>query len=406
MSFIFLVLCFAPLFCKDVYSDADEATKAVLAKVDALIEQGQYQSAFTAASEVGTFQEEYLLAKRVEIAINYFAQSIMHQMFAFKNLEEGETLYDVRTGDGTFSLMMADPVIELGALRAKIGERPILDYAQGLYYSDTLYRYGDQWLITPDELYEKTSTYLQKAYDAACYDDRSVSLLAEAYLFQGKFDMALPLYERKEKESSLTIGDCYHYGILLGQTGQAEKGLPYVEKSIEGYGDIPEYQFDAYSIAVQMCISLQKYDRAEKILIDFKRDFSTDYRVILYTIMLYAAQSDNEKAVEASFELFAIAPSNPSACQLIMQQAEAVGNFDFLPDFFDQALILYSEDNGARENLYFHYAYSLGSMGRLEEAYDMAIKAKEVFTENGSLTSEIEENLNQLIMYCQQASLR
>ncbi|MBO4507558.1 MAG: hypothetical protein J5747_02855, partial [Spirochaetaceae bacterium] len=110
------------LFGWDVYSDADDATKAVLAKVDALIEQEQYQSAFGATNGEGC-QEEYLLAKRIEIATNYFAQSIMHQMFAFKNLEEGQTLYDVRTGTGDYSLMMFDPAVSAGSYMAAHGEK-------------------------------------------------------------------------------------------------------------------------------------------------------------------------------------------------------------------------------------------------------------------------------------------
>ena len=86
-KFLFFLICLfvfgSSLFGWDVYSGADDATKAVLAKVDSLIEQEQYQSAFSAANGEGC-QEEYLIAKRIEIATNYFALSIMHQMFTIK----------------------------------------------------------------------------------------------------------------------------------------------------------------------------------------------------------------------------------------------------------------------------------------------------------------------------------
>ena len=82
-KFLFSLICLfvfgTSLFGWDVYSGADDATKAVLAKVDTLIAEEQYQSAFSAANGEDC-QEEYLLAKRIEIATNYFAQSIMHQI--------------------------------------------------------------------------------------------------------------------------------------------------------------------------------------------------------------------------------------------------------------------------------------------------------------------------------------
>ena len=116
----------------------------------------------------------------------------------------------------------------------------------------------------------------------------------------------------------------------------------------------------------------------------------------MFTILFYAVQNLNDQAIEAAFELFAMAPTNPSACQLIMQQAQSAENMDFLPDFFESALKLYAKNSGAVENLYFHYAYTLCIMGRNEEAWDMVQKAREVFTQNGTLTPEIEQSLDQI----------
>ncbi len=127
---VLIILCFTfSLFAKDVYSDADAKTKAVLANVDELIEKRQYQSAFDALRKA---DNEFLLAKKVEVTIYYFAKSTMHQMFAFKNLSENETLYDVRIGDGTFNMVLFDPVKAINEFVAKNGEKPILNYALGL----------------------------------------------------------------------------------------------------------------------------------------------------------------------------------------------------------------------------------------------------------------------------------
>ena len=399
-KFLFSLICLlvfgSSLFGWDVYSGANDATKAVLAKVDALIEQEQYQSAFGATNGEDC-QEEYLLAKRIEIATNYFAQSIMHQMFAFKNLEEGQTLYDVRTGTGDYSLMMFDPVAAVESFMEQNGEKPVLYYALGAYYTDVRSRYGDQWLITVDELYEKTAENFRKAYDAGVYDAFSLSELGMSYAYLGDNDSAISIYEAKEKQYELTGDDDYNYGFCFLRKGQTEKGAYYLENSIDKYADNPQYQYDSYSLVVQVYImTLKDFESAGKILLNFKRDFPTDYRVTLFTILFYAAQNLNDQAIESSLELFAIAPTNPSACQLIMQQGQSAGNMEFLPGFFDQALVLYAENSGAVANLYFHYAYTLCLMQRNEEAWNMVLKAREAFTQNGTLTSDIEQSLDQI----------
>ncbi len=399
-KFLFSLICLfafgTSLFGWDVYSGADDATKAVLAKVDALIEQEQYQSAFGATSAEGC-QEEYLIAKRIEIATNYFAQSFNHQMFAFTNLKEGQTLYDVRTGTGSYSFMMVYPVTVAESYMAANGDKPVLYYALGAYYADVRSRYGDQLSFTYDELYEKEIENFGKAYNGGVYDAFSLSELGMSYAYLGDNDSAISIYAEKEKEYELTGDDCYNCGLRSLRIGQPEKGAYYLENSIPKYADNPQYQYDSYSLAVQVYIlTLRDYESAERILINFKRDFRTDYRVTLFTILFYAVQNLNDQAIEASFELFAIAPTNPSACQLIMQQAQSAENMEFLPDFFDQALVLYAENSGALENLYFHYAYTLLLMDRDEEAWVMVQIAREVFTQNGSLTPEIEQSLNQI----------
>ncbi|MBO4508877.1 MAG: hypothetical protein J5747_09595, partial [Spirochaetaceae bacterium] len=320
----------------------------------------------------------------------------MHQMFAFKNLEEGQTLYDVRTGTGDYSLMMFDPAVSAGSYMAAHGEKPVLYYALGAYYADVRGRYGDQWLISVEELYEKEAENFRKAYDGGVYDAFSLSELATSYFYLYDTNSAEEIYKKKATLYELNPNDNYNYALILWLSGRSAEGLPYMEKSIEGYADIPEYQCDAYIIAARMCLSTQNYDRAEQLLIECKQKYPDDYRITQYGITLYALLNQNDKAIESSFEMFAIAPTNPAACQLIMQEAQSAGNMDFLPGFFDQALQLYAENSGAVENLYFHYAYTLYIMGRNEEAWDMVQKAREVFTNNGTLTQEIEDTLDQI----------
>lgn len=391
---ITILFCFTVcLFSKDIYDGADKETQNLLKEIDSLIEKEQYQSAFYKTSE----KNEYLLTKRVEISTQYFAHSIMHQLFAFKDLKDGETLYQVRTSDGDFQMSMADPVKAIENFEKEHGEKAILKYALGLYYQDVINRYYDQWLISVDELREKVIFNFQKALDKGCYDDYSLSVLATSYYNNKDLERAVKLYQKKEKEFEFTATDNFHYGIILWMLEDGKHGIEYVKKSVEGYKEQPEYQSDAYIVVARIGMSISDFKTAEKYLAECKKAYPKDYRVAQYSITLNSLQNNKSKAIANAMELFSYAPGNPSVCQMIMEECENAGKPEFALDFFKEAVIKYASDAKACENLYFHYAYQYYYMEKPNEARQMALKAREYFTKNESLTSEVSELLDNLI---------
>ena len=391
--FICLVLFLSVnVFSKSVYDTADEETKATLSEIDKLIEQQQYLTAFYKTSD----DNEYLLAKRIEISIYAFAYSIMHQLFAIKDLEEGETLYQVRTSDGEYSIVMGDPVKSVEEFEESHGEKPILKYILGLYYQDVIDRYGDQWLLTTDELKDKVILNLQKALDQDCYDSYSLSVLATSYYQKKNLDKAIEIYQLKQKEFEFTATDNYHYGILLWYTDKAKDGLSYVIKSIDGYYDYPQFQCDAYVVASRIALELLDLKSAEKYLTECKKKYPDDYRAFRYTIALCALQNNKKKTVEASMKIFDYGISNPATCQMIMNECNDSGKPEFAVEFFKEALKKYGKDDKACENLYFHFAYQYYLMKMPSESKQMANTARGYFEKNGDLSQDVEEILNML----------
>lgn len=378
------------LFSKDIYSNADLKSKKILKQIDQLLKEQKFETAF---STIPT-DNEFLLAKKVEIACNGFAQSMMHQMFAFKDLDKNETLYDVRTNDGTYSLYGFDPVKEINSFISKNGEKPILNYALAYYYTDVRLRYGNQWLIPEEELYDKAGLYFQKALDENCYDENSLSELATYYYLKQKYEEARKIYELKKKEFDFSATDNFHYGILLWFANEGKSGVEYVKKSIEGYNDNPDYQSDSYIVTARIYLSLGDYKNAESYLKKCQSSFPNDYRSIQYSIALYAAQNMKDKTVAACMELFELAPTNPSVCQMIMEQCNNAGKQEFAIEFFKEAVKKYNSDSYICENLYFHYAYEYYYMGNLEQAKETAKKARSYFEKNGDMTADIDALLN------------
>lgn len=388
-------ICFAQ---KNPYDKADKATQIILDKVDSLINAKQYESAFNTLENV---DNEYVLAKRIEVTINCFAQSIMHQMFAFKNLDEDETLYDVRTGDGSYNLIMFDPVKAVASYTEKYGEKPILNYALGLYYNDVLYRYQGQWLISDDELIENVIKYLQKAYDEDCFSYYSLSNLAYSYYHTNKLSVAQEIYENIVTDGfDLSANDCFNLSAIyfrLNDTENLPKTLTYAKKIIEGYSDQPMYQSDAYILYARICLKMQNFEQAEKYLSECKSKYPQDYRILQYSITLNALQNKPEETLQAAKQFFAIAPGNPSAPQMIMSEYSNANVLDWLPAFFESTIKDYTDSISALQNLYFHYAYSLSILGKTDEVSQIAQKAKEAFNQNGSLTPEIENQLDSMV---------
>ncbi len=389
-----VLLCFTVgLSAKSVYDTADEETKATLSEIDKLIEQQQYLTAFYKTSN----KNEYLLTKRIEISIYYFAYSIMHQLFAIKDLEEGETLYQVRTSyEGDLSIVMADPVEAVEEFEKTYGEKPVLKYALGLYYQDVIDRYGDQWLLKTDELKDKVILNLQKALDQDCYDGYSLSILGTSYYQEKNLDKAVEIYQLKQKEFEFTPTDNYHYGILLWFTNNAKEGLEYAVKSIDGYKDEPAFQLDAYIVSARIALDLSDFKSAEKYLSECKKKYPEDYRIYQYSVALYSLQNNKKKTLDSAMKIFEYGTANPATCQMVMDECNGADKPEFAIEFFNTALKKYSKDDKALQNLYFHYAYQLYLMQEKEQAAEMAEKARSYFDKNGELTENIENMLNTL----------
>ncbi|NLC93967.1 MAG: hypothetical protein GX677_11070, partial [Treponema sp.] len=145
-------LCFIISFSyseNDIYFDADQNTKILITNTDQLIKDRRYESAFNNLGKIDT--NEYIIAKKVEICLNYFVQSIKHQMFAFKDLQNNEDIYKLRGEKGTYNIIVYDPVKVIQTFD-KNESSAILNKALGDYYYEINLRYKGRWIISDEEV--------------------------------------------------------------------------------------------------------------------------------------------------------------------------------------------------------------------------------------------------------------
>ena len=395
LIFIILLFCTFALFAqRNVYAGADAQTQAALENADKLVEQKQYATAFDSLS----MDNEFFIAKKTEIAINYFLQSLMHTMFILEDLTEEQSLMELRANlTGAYNMTYFDPAKVIQEYVEKNGPKPILDYTLGLYYSDVLRRYQGRWLISDEELVNNTIEYLLKAYENDCWDAWSVSELACAYMKNGEHETALKFYSVKlDNKEDFSIDDDYNFGLCNYFCGYYPQAQIYMEKSIKNYEDAPDYLYDTYWFLSAIYINTQQYDEALKALDNCRTLDMGDYRLIQRYITFYAIIKDKAKTLEASADFFQLGPENPSVPQIIIQEYFDRYVQDWLPDFFEQELQRPDLSNGTLQNLYFHYTASLSYLDRKEEAAIVAEKVREVFRLDDSLTDDIEQLLIQL----------
>lgn len=395
-----LLFCFFSLYLfaqNNPYQSADKQTKEILNNVDKLIEERKYETAFHTLP-VDT-NNEYLLAKKIDICINYFAQSFGHQMFAFKDLEENESLSSVRTGDGSFNMSMFDPVKQVQSFEGRNGKKAILNYELGLYYSSVYECYEGRWFTSDEEVLTKVVTLLENALNQNSYDGWSLSELALSYFRLGDLDNAYKIYRKKlELKEDFSVSDDYNFGAVCYYSKKLDEAITFLEKSITGYEGEPDFQFDAYYLCSNICLMTEQFVKAEKYLIECKNIYTDDYRVNINYVTLYALQKDKTKTLEKSKEFFAQNPENPTSPQMIMQEYFNASVQEWLPDFYESIIPVYKENIKISQNIFFHYAAALSYLGEKKEASDMAKKAKEKFKMDNSLTNEIEEMLNEIII--------
>ena len=381
----------------DPYAGSDKETFALIQETRDAMEKGQFLTAFNKVkSEDEAYDNEYKLAMATEVAIKGFAQSIMHQMFAFKDLENGESLNQLRSGSGkSFDLILFDPVKTIENFVSAYGEKPILNYALGLYYNDVGNRYRGNWILSDQEVREKADYYLTKAYEEGCYSGESASILAVFSIMKGMYSQAEKFLNiKKDSGRERDLDDNYYMGIIKYELGNTKEALEYEEEAIKDFAEYPKYQLDAYEVCLKICYGTSDLKKAEKYVKRMKEAFPDSYRVPLNTLRIRLLQNKKSDAQKAAMELYSLNPSEAAFLNEIVKEYKNLKQLELLPPFFEEAAKTYRSNDSALELIYYYYSFVEVMLGNYKEAQEKAELAELYFNRTGHMTEEISEFLN------------
>ena len=349
----------------------------VLSAAQKLIDAKKYESAYVLLdNEDPNNEKPDVVLMKEDIVLNYFVSSMMHQVFALKDLKKNEDVMDYRGKTGTFSMFpfRADSV--LIKLIAAYPDNCKLYRGLAFYYNEVLNKYGGYWLMDEEELTQKIIDNGKKAIDGGCGDYNTFHNMGVALLTQEETAQSIP-YLKKATELEPKRADA-HYNLAYAYlfTDQLDNAFPQAKTSYDLYKD-KDLKGDAARMTGQILMEKGDYRNALKYFETADKLIPDDYYNLSPLLRLYLV-TGNQKAPSTAKKLFELAPENPTIYQAMIEAYRFADREPELVRFYKAQLPKYVNNDKVFGNLHFY-------LGPLAMEHDKAaakeyfLKAKEIF---------------------------
>lgn len=389
--FVLLLLAAFPSLFAQSEAETLKAAKA-------LVETKKYESAFRVLDKFDRDNKnpEIVLMKQ-DILLNYFVTSMMHQMFALKDLEKDEEIMDYRGKEGSFSMHTFPANEILDTLIAANPGNCRLYKALGDYYYDCYLRYGGRWLQPDVEVLALAHSNYTKAIEGKCGDYMSHYVLGYLDLMNEKYAECIPHFLESIKMDKNYPSSHYNLAYAFLYTDDRQNAIKYASNARELYKD-PGYKGDAARMVAQAYNELKDVPNT---IANYELSDSIDpnnYYTLKPLLAAYVS-SNNTKAAAMLETFYNLAPENPT----IYSDLEAIyigkGRDGELIAFYNGKLKEVKDNSKISGNLHFFLA-SLYIHTDKPKAKEHFLKAKEqfstLFEPDHEVFGIIEEGLNSI----------
>lgn len=231
MKRIIAIIALAVVVCGSTSAQKDQK---VLKEADDLIAQRKYESAYNLLDQFDpTNDNSSILLKKEDIALSYFAQSIMHQMFSLVDLKEGETLDSVRVNFEQGNIFALDADSLTMRLLKKDPSNCALLQGHARYHEALLYDYDIyMWL---ESLEPQCLELLEKAAQGKCATGGICYQLGLYYNMQEEHTTAAKYYNQSIALCDTLWNSHYNLGTMLYFDEQYAEALPHLRRAYQGY---------------------------------------------------------------------------------------------------------------------------------------------------------------------------
>lgn len=371
---IITILLISIIFTLKVFGQTESD---IIKQANDLIENKKYESAFKLLDKFDpkNSNPDVVLLKE-DIVLNYFVSSIMHQMFALKDLEKNEDIMDYRGKEGSFGMQMfqIDSILEI--LIKQYPTNCKLYKGLGLFYYETHLKYGGKWLKDDKELFKLMETDFTKAIDGNCADYLSYYVLGYITLAQEKYKASIPYFLKSIELKKDYASSHYNLAYAYLFTDERQDALKYAKYSYDLYTD-QTYKSDAARMLGQIYFELKddnnallNYELADKI-------DSGNYYNLKPLLNLYV-KTGNSKAKESTKIFFNLAPSNPTIYNDLENIYYSNKKENDLAVFYHEQLTSNKDNPRVLGSLNFYLAiFYIDTDKKLAEEY--FLKAKDIF---------------------------
>lgn len=371
----------------------------VLKKANSLIVDKKYESAFKLLDSFDPKNKkpDVVLLKE-DIVLNYFVTSIMHQMFALKDLQKNENILDYRGKKGSFYMQkfQVDSILE--NLIKVYPTNCKLYKGLGAYYYEVYNKYNGQWLKEDGELLKLMQTNFQKAVEGNCADYLSYYILGFINVSQEKYKESIP-YFLKSIELNKNYADApYNLAYAYLYTEDRPNALKYAKVSLDLYTD-QTYKSDAARMLGQIYTEMEDNNNA---LVYFtladKIDPGNYYNIkLLLDLYVKTGNKDLDQTVKRFFNLD---PTNPTIYKDLEEIYYTYKKQNDLIDFYKSQLLVSKDNDKVQGNLNFFLGkIYIDSDKKLAKEY--FLKAKEIFGKVYKSDHQVFVAINEGLKQCE-----
>ncbi|MEQ9405680.1 MAG: hypothetical protein RIM99_18970 [Cyclobacteriaceae bacterium] len=320
--------------------------------VDKLVEQRKYSDAFKLLNEIDSDNvDPEALRRKIDICIDNYIMSIGHQLFALKNLEEGEDVHSLRGKDGISDMYSLDISSIAPELMEKFPDNYKLKFAVGRYYHSMHLNCGDCSLSAADCI-QKFESLFEECYKNGVFDYFSIYGIAYAKINKQQFKESIPYFLK-----SIELNEDYpssHYNLSYAYlyTDDRENCIKYGKNAFDRY-DYPTYKADAAKIVATAYQELQDFENAYKYYSTANEVNQGDYYILapLLNLSLYLKK---EGTVKLRNDFFLIDTDNPTIYNDLINAYYEYADINELLTYFESLKAGYQEDYATLGSLHFY----------------------------------------------------
>ncbi len=345
---------------------------------DSLINLHKYSSAFELLNQADFMNENReIVFKKMDIALNYFVQSLNHSLFSFKDIGPDEDIVDYRGKEGSSDMFLFPIDSVLLNLLDKYPNDGNIYKRLGDYYQDVLNRYGGRWMISDDSLKSAIIHFYEQAERRKSMDFKSYDHLGIAYFETGKDIGAERCFRASIKLNPKSPDSPYNLAYLLNRKKRFTEALPFAKRSFELY-ESRSLKSDAGRMCADCYNEMGDHKNALKYLRLTDAIDPNNYYVYRSLLWTFLKMNSMDSALSRSISFFGLQPSNPKLTQDIMADYQEAGHSKEIPKVLGFLRSKFSEDAEASGNVLFHFSdyYQDESKPLLSLAYLDSAEAK------------------------------